>query len=40
LPARRIVSKKLKRFQAAVRENHPTLASWWESHHGNPVVLA
>lgn len=32
--------KKLKGFQAAVRENHEVLATWWESYHGEPVVLA
>jgi hypothetical protein len=37
---RGLASKRLKGFQTAVRENHPLLASWWESYHGNPVVLA
>lgn len=38
-PPRGIPSKKLKRFQAAVRENHDVLAAWWERYHGEPVVL-
>lgn len=37
---RGLASKKLKRFQAAVREHHDVLATWWEHYHGGPVVLA
>jgi hypothetical protein len=36
---RGLASKKLRGFQAAVRENHAVLASWWESYQGKPVVL-
>lgn len=37
---RGLTRKKMKGFQAAVRENHQVLAGWWENYHGDPVVLA
>lgn len=39
-PPRALASKKLRGFQRAVRENHPLLASWWQRHQGDPVILA
>jgi hypothetical protein len=32
-------SKKLKRIQRLVADNAPTLASWWEKHHGEAVAF-
>lgn len=37
---RGLVRKKLKSFQASVRENHDVLAEWWETYHGDPVTLS
>jgi Domain of unknown function (DUF4160) len=37
---RGLTRKKMKGFQAAVRENRKVLAGWWENYHGDPVVLA
>lgn len=32
-------TKKFDGFLDAIRECHPTLAGWWETYHGEPVVL-
>jgi hypothetical protein len=37
---RGLPSKKLRRFQAVVREHHDVLATLWESYHGEPVVFS
>lgn len=33
-------TKRLKGLQRAIRENHEVLATWWQTYHGDPVVLS
>jgi hypothetical protein len=33
-------AKQFRGFLAAVHECHPKLADWWETYHGEPVVLS